>query len=108
MKKAILIFTALAFAGCSQNTYTAGTYVGTGEGHGGSIVVEVTVTEKIISTILITENPESGFSLAPMNAVVESVLKSNSADVDTISGATESSTGIRNAIQNALKKAELE
>ena len=38
--------------------------------------------------------------------VVKNVMKKQSTDVDTVSGATYSSKGLLNAIKNALKQAE--
>jgi uncharacterized protein with FMN-binding domain len=107
MKKLLILLAVLAFVSCNRASYTAGSYEGSGEGHCGIITVDVTVTAKRITSIIVTDNPESGFIHAPMNSVIASVIEANSADVDTISGATESSEGIRTAIQNALIKAKL-
>ena len=38
--------------------------------------------------------------------IIEDIVDAQSADVDTISGATFSSTGIREAVTQALEKAE--
>jgi len=38
--------------------------------------------------------------------IIPTIIDAQSADVDTISGATFSSTGIRNAAQEAIEKAE--
>ena len=43
--------------------------------------------------------------IARLSAELE-IIEAQSADVDTISGATFSSTGIRNAAQEAIEKAE--
>jgi uncharacterized protein with FMN-binding domain len=37
--------------------------------------------------------------------IIPTIIEHQSADVDTISGATFSSTGIKNAVQEALHKA---
>lgn len=38
--------------------------------------------------------------------IIPKIIEAQSADVDTVSGATFSSTGIRDAVSEALKQAE--
>jgi uncharacterized protein with FMN-binding domain len=40
------------------------------------------------------------------STIVNDILKEQTVQVDTVSGATFSSTGIREAVSNALKKAK--
>ncbi len=111
MKKMIPLLSALAavallFMSCgAKDAYTPGTYLGEGQGHGGTIVVSVTVDKKAIQSIEVTENPESEFSLKPMNTLIEKAIKANSGDIDAVSGASETSAGMITAIQAALAKA---
>ena len=111
MKKMIPLLSALAavallFMSCgAKDVYTPGTYLGEGQGHGGTIVVSVTVDKKAIQSIEVTENPESEFSLKPMNTLIEKAIKANSGDIDAVSGASETSAGMITAIQAALAKA---
>ena len=44
--------------------------------------------------------------LSQAESVIDSILSAQSTDVDTVSGATFSSTGILNAVDDALGKAE--
>ncbi len=103
---AVLATVLFLFAGCSgKSLYTAGTYTGEGQGHGGTIVVSVTVSDKAIESIEVVENPESEFSLKPMNTLIERAVKANSGDIDAVSGASETSAGMIAAIQAALAQA---
>ena len=49
---------------------------------------------------------EDSAYLSNAEAIIPKIIEAQSADVDTISGATFSSTGIRNAAQEAIEKAE--
>ena len=92
-------------ASCGSAVYTAGTYTGEGEGHGGTIRLEVSVDDKSITDITITENPESDFSLPAINKLIDTAIEKNSGEIDSVSGATETSAGVITAIQAALAKA---
>ena len=70
-------------------SYADGTYTGSGDGFGGTITVEVTVAEHRLTAIEIIDN----------------MIAAQSTEVDTISGATFSSTGIQMAVQAALEGA---
>ena len=84
-----------------------GTYEGEGQGFGGPVVVEVTVKEGKITDISVKEaEKEDSAYLGMAKDIIDDIVKAQSTDVDTISGATFSSTGIREAVAQALKKAE--
>ena len=81
----------------SDNVYKNGTYEGSGTGYGGTITVQVTV---------VSAPGEDSAYLAQGENVINSIISEQSTDVDTISGATFSSTGILEAVNDALSKAE--
>ena len=84
-----------------------GTYEGEGQGFGGKIVVEVTIESGEITCIEVKEaQKEDSAYLEMAKDIIEDIVDAQSADVDTISGATFSSTGIREAVTQALEKAE--
>ena len=84
-----------------------GTYDGEADGFGGTIAVEVTVEGGQITDLAITSaDGEDSAYLSNAEAIIPKIIEAQSADVDTISGATFSSTGIRNAAQEAIEKAE--
>lgn len=94
-----------AEAGESGGSYTDGTYQGTATGFGGDITVAVTVTDgKIASVDILSAEKEDGAYLTMARDIIPEILEAQSADVDTISGATFSSTGIKNATAQALEK----
>ena len=83
-----------------------GSYEGAGIGFGGEIRVEVVVEDGEITEINILEaNAEDDAYLTTAESILDDILKAQSADVDTISGATFSSTGIRDAVSDALEQA---
>ena len=87
--------------------YKNGTYTGDGQGFGGTITVEVTLQDDEITDIQVTSAPgEDSAYLSQGKGVISSILSAQSTDVDTVSGATFSSTGIINAVNDALGKAE--
>ena len=86
--------------------YKEGIYYGTAEGYSGDVSVAVVIQEKSIKAILITETSVDEAFFQRAMGVVKNVLKTQSTEVDTVSGATYSSKGILGAIQNALKQAE--
>ena len=91
----------------SDNVYKDGTYTGEAEGYGGTIQVEVTLASDEITSINVVSAPgEDSAYLSQAESVIDSILSAQSTDVDTVSGATFSSTGILNAVDDALGKAE--
>lgn len=79
---------------------------GEADGFGGTIAVEVTVEGGQITDLAITSaDGEDSAYLSNAEAIIQRLMVVM-ADVDTISGATFSSTGIRNAAQEAIEKAE--
>lgn len=87
-------------------TYKDGSYEGSAKGFGGNVVVKVTVkNDKIEKIDLVDASKEDGSYLASAKGVIKSILDKQSTDVDTVSGATFTSTGIINAVISALEKA---
>ena len=91
----------------SENVYKDGTYTGSAQGFGGAITVQVTLANDEITDIQVTSAPgEDSAYLSQGEGVISSIISAQSTDVDTVSGATFSSTGIINAVVDALGKAE--
>ena len=91
----------------SENVYKDGTYTGSAQGFGGAITVQVTLASDEITDIQVTSAPgEDSAYLSQGEGVISSIISAQSTDVDTVSGATFSSTGIINAVVDALGKAE--
>lgn len=90
----------------SGKVYNDGAYTGSAEGFGGPVEVSVTIEGGAISDIEVTsaeKEDEAYLSLAV--AIIDDIIDKQTAEVDTISGATYSSTGIKNAVAQALEEA---
>ena len=96
----------------SQETETARAYAdgeweGEAQGFGGSVSVKATVEGgKICRIEIVSAEKEDKTYLSMAEAMLPAMVEAQSADVDTISGATFSSEGIKHAAAQALKKAE--
>lgn len=89
-----------------EGGYKDGTYQGSGTGFGGMITVQVTVSGgKITAVDILSASGETGSYFTSAQGVVSKVLSSQSPNVDAVSGATYSSNGIIQAVQNALSQA---
>ena len=92
--------------GAAVTAYEDGTYTGKADGFGGKIQVEVKIEKSKITEInVVSAEKEDGAYLSMAKDIIPKIIDSQSADVDTISGATFSSTGIKNAAKEALEKA---
>ena len=90
-----------------KGTYPDGRWEGRAKGFGGMITVLVTGENGTISEIEITSaDGEDKAYLSMAEDIIPKIIEAQSADVDTVSGATFSSTGIRDAVSEALKQAE--
>ena len=89
-----------------STNYKDGTYTGEADGFGGTIQVEVKIEKNKIAEInVVSAEKEDGAYLSMAKDIIPKIIDAQSADVDTISGATFSSTGIKNASEQALEKA---
>ena len=89
-----------------STNYKDGTYTGEADGFGGTIQVEVKIEKSKIAEInVISAEKEDGAYLSMAKDMIPKIIDAQSADIDTISGATFSSTGIKNASEQALEKA---
>lgn len=93
----------------SGSVFTAGTYEADGDGFAGSsnpVHVKVTFTDSTIESIEYTatgETPTVGGAALPM--LVENVLAAQSTKIDAVGGATLTSTGFFNAVNDTIKQA---
>lgn len=90
-----------------KNLYENGTFEGKAQGFGGEIVVSVTIKEDKITDIqVVSADGEDSAYLSMAMDMKQKMITAQSVDVDTVSGATYSSTGIKNAAIDALEKAK--
>ena len=106
---AIMVLAVLV--GCASTGSAApignatGTATGTAQGFGGEILVTITMANGFITDVVVVgdkETPSVG-SIAIIRAP-KMIKKNNSADLDSISGATVTANGISQAAQAAIDK----
>lgn len=89
-----------------EDGYKDGIYQGSGTGFGGTITVEVTISGgKIASITVLSAAGETASYFASAQGVISRIISGQTPNVDAVSGATYSSNGIIQAVQNALAKA---
>ena len=89
----------------APSTYLDGIYTAEAMGFEGEITVQVTVAEDKITDITLLSAEDEEEYLSQAKQVIPAILEGQSPNVDAVSGATYSSTGILNAVKLALAKA---
>lgn len=93
----------------SQDTgYKDGTYEGSGNGfRGGTTTVNVTIANGAISAIeVVSYDDDKPYFEMAYDTIESAILDNQNAEVDSVSGATFSSDGIKDAVADALSKAQ--
>ena len=86
-----------------------GIWEGTGEGRGGTILVRITVESNIITDAKAMSQSESSFAQESLNAVLAKAIGRKdymSVELDGVSGATLTSTGVIDALNMAIAVAK--
>ncbi|MCU8595739.1 FMN-binding protein [Streptomyces sp. A13(2022)] len=83
----------------SGGSTVAGATVGTEK---GPVQVEVTFEERRITAVRMLQQPDHPQTTAAVPRLIEETLDAQSADVDTVSGATITSDGYRESLQAAI------
>lgn len=105
----IIMLITISLVGCGNkgSGYIDGEYEGVGMGNNGNIKVSVLVKSGKIADVKVIEHEESeGISDAAMEQTPKDIVSKNSTEVDSIAGATYSSEGIKEAVNNALEGAK--
>jgi len=94
-------------AGLTGAQLRAGTYTGTGTGHGGPIEVQLTVNGagRIAEIIILSENETPRYAEKVLELLPRSIVDKQSLGLDAVAGATLSSDGILAAAAEAIAKA---
>ena len=110
MKRLCCLALMLALLACAIPAalaeYTPGTYTAEAAGHEAGLVVTVTVDGSGITAVDLDvshETPEIGG--AAKDALIEQIMAAQGADIDGVTGATETSTGVKLALTDALNQA---
>ena len=86
--------------------FKAGTYTGEAEGHNGKLVVDVEVSEDEILSVTIKEDAETKhLSSVVYERIPKQIVADQSLTVDLVVGATVTSSALKNAVADAVKKA---
>lgn len=81
-----------------------GTFYGEGEGYGGTIQMKVVIAKgKIKQITVVSAEEETPAYFAKAKALIPTMLKKQTSQVDAISGATYSSNGIMEGVSKALQ-----
>lgn len=87
----------------AETTLTDGTYTGTGKGMHSNIAVTVTVEDGAITSVTVDSQDETpGVSNPAFEQIPAAIVAAGNTDVDTVAGATLTSNGIIEAVNNAL------
>ncbi len=90
----------------AEGTYTPGTYTGTGAGHENGLSVTVTVDENSITEVKVDVSNETPLIGGLAGEELEAqILAAQGAEIDGVSGATETSGGVKRALADALAQA---
>jgi len=116
MKKSILalLSAGLAFSlvGCGSSAsasaaYTAGTYTGTAQGHSSTVSVTAKFSaDKIESVDLDLSGETDSIGQAAGDQLQKSILDKQSAEIDSVSGATETSDAVKAAMKQCISQAQ--
>ena len=93
----------------NSSDLTDGTYSGKAYGYDGAVKVTITIENGTITEISASsEESDLWYFEKCEDTVISEILAAQDTDVDTVSGATYSSNGIKKAVLDALKQAGLE
>lgn len=89
-------------------SYKAGTYTGEGKGYNGPIQLNVTFGKDKIEKVEVKADKETAHIGTPAYTyLIEDAVAANGAGIDTVSGATFTSLGFKEALQDAAKQASV-
>ena len=90
----------------NASPYNDGTFEGQADGFGGPIQVKVTIDGgDIIKIDVLSAAAEDPAYYTQAVVVLDQILQTQGVNVDTVTGATFSSTGLINAVNTALRSA---
>lgn len=102
----LTVAAALTAASLSVYSFTPGTYETIGKGNNGPVVVQTELSKDKIISIKVLKNSETPMiGETAIKQLPSKIVASQSLKVDAITGATNSSNAIKNAVKEALVKA---
>lgn len=98
-----LVMMSVAMVGMAE------VYTQSAQGNNGPVTVEVTVVSGAVTDISVTEHAETaGISDAAIDQLPAAIIATQSLNIDTISGATNTSNAILSAVAAALSEAGID
>lgn len=104
----IFLIIAMILSGCSSaaQTYKPGKYSVTVNGHNGDIKVDVTFTKDKIEKIQVVQDSETeGLGKPALAKIADEIIAAQNLNVDAVSGASEASNAMIEAVALAVDKA---
>lgn len=87
-------------------TWTDGTYTAQANGYAGSFTVTVTIADGRIANIEADDNDETPqYGGEALKSMIPEMIDNQTYDVDSVSGATHTSSGLRAAVAQCLEEA---
>ena len=102
-----LCLALLCVPAMAEGAYTPGTYTGVSSGHENGLSVTVTVDENSITEVTVDVSNETAMigGLAGEELAAQ-ILAAQGPEIDGVSGATETSSGAKRALADALAQAQ--
>jgi fumarate reductase flavoprotein subunit len=98
--------TKSATSTASSQGFKPGTYTATTEGHGGTMTVQVTFSEKAIVSVKVQQQTETaGLGDQALQKIADEIVQGQTLAVDAVSGATDSSEALLSAVADCVRQA---
>ncbi len=113
--KLILVIMMLFLCGCQkenvsepvEDMYTDGSYETIGYGYGGEMNVVTTFQNGVLKDIVVKKHEETpSIGGVAIEQLIDKMIKKNDYDVDVVSGATKTSDGLEDAVEEAFDLAK--
>lgn len=90
----------------SNGKYTAGTYTGTAKGHSSDVKVTATFSSTEITKVELDVSGETeAIGGVAAEELTKQIMEAQSADIDGVSGATETGNAVKAALEDAISQA---
>lgn len=102
----LALASAVTLAWGTAQAYTPGIYKASAPGMGGPVEVTVEFSKDAITSITVSPNKETpGIGSTAVEQLPDAITKNQSLGVDSISGATRTSSAIKAAVADCVKQA---
>ena len=103
---ALPLIAVLGFSMAAQGAAADGTYTASAEGKDGPVVVETTIEDGKITSVVVTEQNETPeIAGLPLEQIPQDIVDANAYNVEAVTGATVTSDAIKAAVADAITQA---